>query len=299
MNADAQVLDDIQVERNVVAQAQTMLTSVIEHVATTKAALQAELQAFQAALQALYAKIADETNRANTAEQNSITDLSALNAALAAALATTQGHEQSALSGLKALDADLQTDIATLTSLDVDTVSLQNQTSNDLNTQVQAIQTDRQSLDQKVQTKADNDIQSSEDSMADLSQQMADQIEADLTVTQQQAVADFQVGLQERRSQVRAHLDQQADNVRAHADSTVQDTCKKDSARREGLTGELQALQQALETLVDAAQTTGKLVIEGTDDATRLIGTTNIGVRTVVDIFENLNQIFDEIREAW
>lgn len=73
----------------------------------------------------------------------------------------------------------------------------------------------------------------------------------------------------------------------------------KEKEGRDGLRQRADQLSSALQNLTGTLTTASTAAIEGADTASDLMQATNVGIGTVIGIFENLREIFQEVEDMW
>ncbi|MEQ1494977.1 MAG: hypothetical protein ABL912_04335 [Novosphingobium sp.] len=118
--------------------------------------------------------------------------------------------------------------------------------------------------------------------------QVTDQDVPDFKQAASEAIETARAALVEQQNLLEQQSQQQVDKLRQDRDQA--------SAEMESL---LKEMGDALDRLAEFATSTSVTLVRGADEAKDLMSMTNVGVKTVIGLVENLQQIFNEIESAW
>jgi hypothetical protein len=115
----------------------------------------------------------------------------------------------------------------------------------------------------------------------------------------EQHVSEFNQGADHSVETARQSLEQQQHDLEQLNQDQVEHLRNDREQARNEMQNVLQEMGSALDSLRELASTTADTLTHGADEARDLMSMTNIGVKTVIGLVENLQKIFDEIESAW
>jgi hypothetical protein len=105
--------------------------------------------------------------------------------------------------------------------------------------------------------------------------------------------------LDETVQAARSEIEKEQDHIRQFGEETVRDLDSDLAEARNELEDMVKRMSEALHNLQELVTDSAQALNQGAEEAKDLMSMTNIGVKTVIGLIENLRDIFNEIESAW